>query len=312
MTDDFDDMFDAVQKSTVDDSPRFSSRPPHEKPEHVDEAPRSNRSSPKKERKEQDNQGYVPWSRNDLVIETMRSHTYKESYAKNDYLRDKQLVDAALYEHGNIVADKNNHKHIDKFYPEYAMRALILSRTQYWPDCDIDAFLEAVLTEWLSKHLDDPEEYVYELFEAIEKEKCMSGTFLRLNLNVVAQPGADNITISAGQTARIHPHWHVDNRPKQPVQQVRITKEPRKDVFTGNLRRKVKQFLQQQNKFTGNINVIYNGLKRNHDTFTHEQSLLGWMGYLVLRAIAERSDGIKMDDKSILVRGKFLTDNHER
>lgn len=289
MSEEFEDMFDAVQEAANQKSLNS---------EQI-KTPRQKKTKP------EEPQDYIPWTRNEDIIATMQSRTYKATYTRADYTRDKRIIHKAMYKHGNITI--NDCKYLDKFYPTLAMQALILSRTKQGLPIDIDAFLEAVLVEWLSKCMDKPDEYVSDLLEAIENEKCMSGTLLRLNLNAIAEPKYDNITIDTSfqENTDIHPRW------KQPkTQPIRLVQQPRKEVFTGKLRKQMRQFLKDQQAFTSDIDVIYNGLKRNHETYTYEQSLLSWMGYLVIRTIAEKSDNIKIKNHSILVHKKSFPDNH--
>lgn len=143
--------------------------------------------------------------------------------------------------------------------------------------------------------------------KAIDARDCMDGVFLRLNLNAIAKPENNQITIISGQT--VNHKWMTQQRP---TKEVTITRTPKKDAFVGQLRDKIKQFLQSQNRYTSSIDAVYSGLHKSHISFDFEQALLGWMGYLILRTIAEKADGIRMNNKSILVqRTKYLTDNRE-
>lgn len=302
MDDDFQDMLDAVLDAIKRDAPHTSSnRSPHSPSKHEDPKRYKDQKHERSGHAEANREKRNVHERSENIRSRLgvreRHKTKKRTFTRSDLNRALSAVDKALFEHGGIRIPRNTFKYIDKLYPELAMKVILLSKTRYWPGCDIDAVLEGILLDWISQNINDMQLYVQDLLDAIKETKCMAGALLRLNLNAIAQPSYDTITI-------ITP----DNK------HTTIREQPRKSVFTGSMRRKVISFLQQQDKYVPNINTIYNSIQHIHTYYNNEQALLGWMGYIVLRAILEKSDGVKLaNDRLYVKKGtKYLTEDVAR
>lgn len=77
----------------------------------------------------------------------------------------------------------------------------------------------------------------------------------------------------------------------------------------------MKIFLQNQGAFAQQIEVVYRGLERIDRSYTTEQKMLGWMGYIVTRAMAEnaKQNNInKSDGNGLLLEEKSAAANIQR
>ena len=214
------------------------------------------------------------YDRSKFIFNNFKSNVIQEKLTEVQIERARRAINNAKAQHGAIRTDKINFRYMDKIYSTEAAEALLLSGTSYWPGADLDDILEGMLLLWLkNKNPDHIREYVAALSEAINESNCMEGIYLRLNLNTVTHPLPDSI--------RIHTHFGT----------VSQTKPPHKSAFTGELRNKMKSFLHREGQYIGNLNTIYDGLARIKQEYTLEQTLLSWMGYIVVRAMVENSKG---------------------
>ena len=214
------------------------------------------------------------YDRSKFIFNNFKSNVIQEKLTGVQIERARRAINNAKAQHGAIRADKINFRYIDKIYSTEAAEALLLSGTSYWPGTDLDDILEGILLLWLkNKNPDHIREYVATLSDAINESNCMEGIYLRLNLNTVTHPLPDSI--------RIHTHFGI----------VSQTKPPHKSAFTGELRNKMKSFLHREGQYIGSLNIIYDGLARIKQEYTLEQTLLSWIGYIVVRAMVENSRG---------------------
>jgi len=196
---------------------------------------------------------YIPINRHSLV-------TNKRFDTKIDLSKIK--IDEALSQY---YVSQPKSKYINILYPKEAIDILCLSRSDKWPiNGPPDPILEKVLTLWLRDRI-DPNQYSIQLFEAIKKLDCLDGVYLRLNFDIITQPTATYIKVDG------------------------VTKNKSKTQFSGETRIRIKQFLKQDGKYLSHIDDVYNGLRRIHEQYDLEQSLLAWMAYLVIKAVAENA-----------------------
>jgi hypothetical protein len=221
---------------------------------------------------------YVPLDRNHLAAQ-MGSDQRRRKFS-TDYGHATAHIEKALRED---VVLRYEGKYVDILYPERAAEILQLSRTRYWPGYEVDAVLEACLTKWIKENVGDLDEYARILYEAIIELECTDGLFLRLNHDVVAQPDTSTIRVSTTQGS------------------VEVgSGQPRRQVLMGRARQHMKVLLQREGQYASSLDVIYNGLKRIHDSHTIEQSLLSWMGYLVVRSIAENHQPVISENRLLI------------
>lgn len=208
---------------------------------------------------------YVPIDRNHLAMQ-IGSTTRREQFTRADYYNALPTIQEALKKSSSFVPQT---KYAGILYPEEAVAMLQLSRSRHWPGYSPDGVLEYCLVEWMSKIEQSPEEYAQNLFNALHELDCLEGVYLRLNHDVIALMDMSTIRITTPIGSTVH------------------KKRPRRDVLIGETRKRVKTFLQKEGKFAGHIDVVYSGLQRVHATYDLEQSLLSWMGYIIVRTIAE-------------------------
>lgn len=226
---------------------------------------------------------YVPISLS-LLAKRIKSGRFREDFTAADYRNALTHIRIALSEVGGPLVAFGDYKYADKLYPRDALTVLALSRTRFWPGFDTDAVLETMLSQWLQQVIENYTIFARRLFEAAHERDCLDGIFLRLNHDIIIQPEVTRISIATKFGA------------------VTQEREPRRQVLTGEARERVKRFLQQQRKFTGEINIVYEGLSRIYRQYDLEQSLISWMGYLVMRAIAQGSDmQVRISGKKLLM-----------
>jgi hypothetical protein len=148
------------------------------------------------------------------------------------------------------------YRHAGSLYPAEALEVLAESRDE--PEVPIDGTMERLLGSWIASHITDYPAYVQDLFAAINKLKCLPGVYLRLNLACLAQP-----------TMRPQGGISFDGP----------------EIFVGKRRRQVRRFLMEQRLFSPHIQQVYDGLREAHNSYSLEQALLGWMGYLIVKRV---------------------------
>lgn len=181
-----------------------------------------------------------------------------------------------IKEHG-VPIDPSILKFAGELYPTDAAVVLALSRTKHWTS-QIDKFLEVFLAGWLANNITTPEEYLKNLIETLHKEDCIEDMYAKLNLIAIVNP-ADSISIRT---------------------QNKTLKVQTADAQKGQ--QNLRQFLINQGKFTANIDTLYNILKHTSRTYTIEQSLLSWIGHLIIRTVAEKlGSDARLEADSIMV-----------
>jgi|19_taG_2_1085344.scaffolds.fasta_scaffold00118_15 hypothetical protein len=220
--------------------------------------------------KNQPNVDYIPIDRNHLAMQ-MGSNTRREAFTRDDFEDAMVHINLALHEHPIVLPGL---KYANELYPIEATTILQLSRTSHWPGYEPDVVLEKCLTIWLERKIDDPNIYSVSLLRALEELDCLEGVYLRLNFDAVAQPEISSVRITT------------------PLGTTTQKREPRKSVLMGAARKRIREFLKGQQKYSANLNPIYSGLQRIYQTYDLEQSLLSWMGYLVVRSVANTSQPV--------------------
>lgn len=157
-------------------------------------------------------------------------------------------------------------KYSDILYPRGALSLLALSRTDEWPLFEpIDGLLSWFLLHWLDHNVVSPQSYARQLFGVLDDLDITDGAFLRLNLEILRPDAADEITVlgrAVKQTSLRHS--------MPPAAKARA-----------------KRFLHQQEAFLLEIDEVQAKLAaRTGEPLEH--TILSWLGYLVLRATAER------------------------
>lgn len=288
--DDFEAMLDAVCEAVDTEIPKLPRQLPRlsKRTRPPEKTELTKTDHPKRD----NDLDYVPppeqqkgtYDRSKFIFSNFKSNVVQEKLTPEQLDRIRRAIDNAKAQHGSIHADKRDFRYMGEVYPAEAAEALLLSGTNHWTGANLDDALEGILLIWLKdKDPDDIQEYVEALANAIEELKCMEGVYLRLNLNTIAQAAPDSI--------RIRTHFG----------EISQTKLPRKGVFAGELREKMKFFLAKQGKFAGNLNTVYSGLARIGQEYSPEQTLLSWMGYVVVRAMAENSKSPKLGGGSQLL-----------
>lgn len=173
----------------------------------------------------------------------------------------------------------------DILYPASALDKLALSRTPLWDkSINIDTKLKSMLGQWL-RAVKDYREYAAQLFAAIHLRKCEDGVFLRLNLECLAPPDISTTTISVrGRTITLQ--------------------KPTRTTIT--MRDNLKRFLSEHRRYIADMNTIYDRLKTIHVSYDLEQALLGWAGFLVLRAAAKNSPDVRLHEGKLLTQAPLL------
>lgn len=142
----------------------------------------------------------------------------------------------------------------DQLYPLEALSILAVSRAdgyQFQPD----DLLEQFLGDWLRERRGDARDFTRLLFAAIQDRDCADGTIWRLNHYVTAPYNIRG--------------W-----------------SPAKCREEAQSRRRIGNFLRENKTLVRNADKIYMGLAKVHQRFDLEQSLLSWMGYIVIKRLA--------------------------
>lgn len=277
--DDFESMLEAVCRVAGSEIPRIPQQAPKPRPKQ------STNSTGISRREKSDEQDYVPpkpppkaeptYDRSRQIFSSMKSSVTKERLSPGQAEAYIQGIRNAVIQHGNIRIDESHYPNIGKLYPKEAVEAMLLARTQYWPGYKLDDVLEGMMYKFVKEH-PNPQQFAHELGEAIRDTDCMAGVMLRLNLQAIAKPSLESISV------------------RTQFGTVTQTKIPRRTAFIGDLREKMKFWLKQQGAFTPHIEVVYRGLARIDQEYSTEQKLLSWMGYLVTRTMAENAKQTKL------------------
>lgn len=299
--DDFESMLEAVCEAVDSELPKVSNPQPRQtQPKKPIDTTQFITKHSQNAYTDESSSEYVPpqlptrptYDRSKFIFNNFKSNVVQEKLTEAQLDRIRRAINNAKAQHGAIRADRINFRHINKIYSEEAAEALLLSSTNYWPGADLDDVLEGILLIWLkNKNPNDIREYVAALSDAINESNCMEGIYLRLNLNTVTHPLPDNI--------RIHTHFGT----------VSQTKPPHKSAFTGELRDKMKSFLIQEEQYTGSLNIIYDRLAGIKQEYTLEQNLLSWMGYIVIRAMVDNSNGPSKPGRQLLIEDSSIAAN---
>ena len=301
--DDFEAMLEAVCEIVGSDVPKITKPQPKPKPCQRSKPDQLSRTKPKDEHE------YVPTEstpspqkigltndRSRQIFDSMKSTVTKERLSEAQVNTFRNVIRNAAAQHGNIYIDQNEFPHVGILYPKEAAEAMLLSRTQNWPGYDLDTVLEGFMFQFI-KNQDDVKTFVKKLSDGIYSVKAMEGVMLRLNLQTIAIPSMERMSV------------------RTQFGTVTQTKIPRRSAFTGDLRKRMKIFLQNQGAFAQQIEVVYRGLERIDRSYTTEQKMLGWMGYIVTRAMAEnaKQNNInKSDGNGLLLEEKSAAANIQR
>jgi len=277
---DFESMLEAVCETIGSEVPKL------EKPKLTPQPKKPfSKSLPKPEKN--DNQDYVPpkaeptYDRSRQIFNSMQSTVKVETLSSNQLRIWKIRFQTAKELHGNIYASNTDFPNIGILYPVEAAEAMMLSQTKYWPNFKLDDFLEGIIYEFIKDQL-DIKAFVQLLGDKIYERKAIDGAMLRLNLQTIVQPTMESINI------------------RTPFGTVSQTTVPRQNAFKGEVRRKMRLFLERQKAFTTCLEVVYKGLQRIDQTYDSERKMLGWMGYVITRAMAENTSKILKEDPHLL------------
>lgn len=164
--------------------------------------------------------------------------------------------------------NNNNYTYTNQLYPSIAIDILAFSRSSRWSTGSPDQLMEEIIAAWLKTRV-NPDQYFIELFHAIENSGCLDGVYHRLNLMAIMKPEQPNII-------KI-----ITKYGSQTIAEDKPTKyKPFEDEDTKNA---VKEFLKEKEKFIETLSSVCYELKEDFRLYNLEQSLLAWIGYLVLR-----------------------------
>jgi len=289
--DDFESMLEAVCEVANSDIPRLPPQPARK--------PKSTRSETGISRSEKtSDHDYVPpppkpeptYDRSRYVMSNMKSSVTKERLSPQQAEAYVRVIKNAVTQHGNIYIDQSHYPNIGKLYPREAVEAMLLAQTKHWPGYKLDDVLESIMYKFVKEH-PDPQKFAHDLGEAIRDTECMDGVLLRLNLQTIANPSVESISIKTKFGT---------------VTQSRI---PRRTAFVGDLREKMRYWLQQQGAFTPHIEVVYRGLNRIDKQYSEEQKLLSWMGYLVTH-LQQVTSNPHISPRSQIVYALYRSESH--
>jgi hypothetical protein len=186
------------------------------------------------------------------------------------YKNALKTIERLLKEHHWRPFTSEEYHYTNILYPADALTILAFSRSIHWPtSLQPDFVLETLLLNWLRTI--SITNYTKDLFEAMQKLKCEDGMFLRLNFDTIAQPDMTSIKI-----------YNTEIKTEQ--------NKPKSTAFTGELRRNMRQFLIDYGRFTTNIDTLYTGLETIHYQYNLEQSLLSWMGYIIVKGLIKNNN----------------------
>jgi hypothetical protein len=272
-------MLEAICEVAGSDTPKIPRPAPKPRPKKKSDDTGISRREPLGD------QDYVPpkpppkaeptYDRSRQIFSSMKSSVTKERLSPGQAEAYINGIKNAVAQHGNIHVDESHFPNIGKLYPREAVEAMLLARTRHWPGYKLDDVLESMMYKFVKEH-PNPQQFAHDLGEAIHETESMEGVLLRLNLQTVAKPSLESISI------------------RTQFGTVTQSKIPRRTAFTGDLREKMKFWLQQQGAFTPHIEVVYRGLQRIDEQYSTEQKLLSWMGYLVTRTMAENAKQKKL------------------
>ena len=156
-------------------------------------------------------------------------------------------------------------------YPLDAAKIILLSWTGKISE-DIDETIEKLFKEWYVKNGLKEDEYTKELWTAIQHLDCKLGVQYRLNVDALTQLIPQRTEIST-KFGRIRCESNLHKTEKKP-----LSKEAK---------HKIRALFSKD--FISNINVLYNHIGGIKSNYTIEQTILSWIGYIVVRTIAEHS-----------------------
>lgn len=225
---------------------------------------------------------YVPFHSDEMILSIIKNLSYESEYTQSKYQSDKIRIEKILSRLGGEL-EFADCKYADKLYPRSALSILALSRTNNWPyEINIDKYLEIMLVEWSRNNINDPQTYVSELLAAINDRECINGILTRLNYHILVQDEDDEIIIRG----------------------IGIKKPVKQQNFNVDLKRKIAAFLKSQNNFTNKMSEVYKALSDNHGLYDHEQALMSWMGYLIIKTIAQNTESFRYEHGDILITNK--------
>jgi len=216
------------------------------------------------------------------LSEVVKQNFRKSSDASFNILDVVTKIHKGIVAHGNISTD--DLVYADRLYPRLMAETLLLSRTttQHWPFRNhpnqqfLDLVLEKLLGQWVRSNVTDQREYMRNLLLAIQHEKCINGMLCRLNLHIVAQPTRGKIEITTSRFKAVH------------------VERLERDAATGNAKELITKFLRSQKFNIVGIDAVYQQLSDIDRYYSIEKTLLSWIGFTIVRALAENQSDIRV------------------
>ena len=167
-------------------------------------------------------------------------------------------------------------------YPHQVAKLLALSNTDKWPGYDVNELVEFILAKWLKEYVDDPSEYLVNLWNAIIKTNCEDGMMARLNIDIITKPFNERIIIN--------------------TKNGKITQEIQSPQLTNAIKQRIKQLLQD--RFISSNNILYEKISALHRHYTIEQKILSWIGYIAVKTIIISSPAPITFNGRLLIQSK--------
>lgn len=205
---------------------------------------------------------YVPYQLSDHVFERFKSgRVQKRSAAELWYITS--IVESLI---SDFYLPESDLTYTNILYPHDVAKILSMSKTDKWPsNYDVDEIIEYIITKWIKKTVINPTEYLNKLWSAIKDTECEIGMMTRLNIDAISKVNIEKVMIITKRGT---------------IVQEQINKKP---TLTNEAKTYIKQLLNDQ--FINNIDILYNRIKSLHNSYTIEQTLLSWIGYIAVRTI---------------------------
>ena len=191
------------------------------------------------------------------------------------------------YELDKVTFIEGELQYANTLYPLDAARIILLSWTGKISE-DIDETIEVLFKEWYVKNNLKEDEYTKELWTAIQHLDCKLGVQYRLNVDAITQLVPQKVHINT-KFGRIKCESNLHKTEKKP-----LSKEAKC---------KIRALFSKD--FINDINILYNHIGGLRSNYTIEQTILSWIGYIVVRTIAEHSPrSITFESKKYLLEHK--------
>lgn len=203
---------------------------------------------------------YVPYPLSDHIFKTFKSGKIQKRSSREILA----TIDSLRPILANFYLPESELTYTNILYPHDVAKILALSRTDKWPNYNIDEIVEFIVTNWIKENVKNPSKYLTDLWNAIRKTECEIGMMARLNADAIAKTSFDRVKIST----------------KYGV----ITQEShQKSTLDTATRQKIKHLLQHE--FVNDSNILYERISALHRHHTIEQTILSWIGYMAVRTI---------------------------